>query len=63
MSETKFEDTVGAVTRDRLLRSLSRALNKYLYSLQIVIPGLSVSLCEFSVCKFTHDTGIITSVE
>ena len=35
------------------------ALNKYLYNLQVVVPGLAVCACDISVC--THHAGIILS--
>ena len=40
------------------------ACNKYLYDLQVVVPGLAVCVCmSLNVCKRTHDTGVIPSVE
>ena len=36
--------------------------NKYLYGLQVVVPGLADCVCDFSVCERTHDTEIIPRV-
>ena len=31
------------------------------YGVQVIVPGLAVCVCDFSVYKRTHDTGIIPS--
>ena len=41
---------------DRLLRCSSRVRSPH-----AVVPGLAVCVCDFSVCKRSHDTGIIPS--
>ena len=40
---------------------LNPARNKYLYGLQVVVPGQAVCVCDFSVYKRTHDIQVLFS--
>ena len=58
-----YDDTISAVAEEstgalRVAGSIP-VRNKYLYDLEIVVPGLDVCVCGVYVCKRTHDTGFI----
>ena len=48
----------GSTTALRVTGSIPTR-HKYLYDLQLVVPGVAVCVCDFSVSQRTHDTGII----